>query len=174
MVALFLLATVLALLQWMDTGTKGSVRIGTPVSPLPPAQIVHVHTAYYTTVLPAGFSVKRQTGGTGLPQQFEANTPSQTDEQFAATIDAMPSDGFEGIASYAFRQKSPNLYEESAPTCLPAGAIAYRTISGPAELTLFWPHGKVYAAVSFSTDGVASFDQLQAVCSQTISEWVWQ
>jgi hypothetical protein len=127
-------------------------------------------------VLPAGFTVKRQVENPASnPQlQLAANTPSITDQQFAATVGTLPMGGLKEIGDYNLRATLTATYAPFTPASLPSGAVAFRTVSGPASFTVFWPHGTHYIELALSTDGGAAQIQLDTTYAQIMANWKWQ
>jgi hypothetical protein len=175
---LLLVASVIALLHWMGGPNTGTVQVGTPKENVSQheTQSVSVKTSYFTTVLPAGFVIKRQveTPASSALLQLVANTPSATDQQFAATVDTTPGGGIQEVGDYHLRASQTTIYTRFKLANLPTGAVAFKNSSGPAAFTVFWPHGSRYAELSLSTDGLASLDQLEATFSQVVTSWQWQ
>jgi hypothetical protein len=169
---------VATLLHWMNGSATGAVHVGNPQAvqaSSAPAPIT-VNTGYFTTELPGGFTIKQQseTPRAQFLLRLEANTSATQDEQFAATVGTMPSDGLHGIGDYNLRLSKPESYTVATVAGLPAGAAAFRTTSGPAELTVFWPHGSAYAELAFSTSGGASEGQLEALYGGVLAHWIWR
>jgi hypothetical protein len=178
-VALLAIVTIALLLQhWMNTNNTGTVHVGTPTpnSPVAPTQPLAIQTSYFTTTLPAGFSLKRQSETpSGDPQlQLLAATPSTVDEQFSAGYSQIPSGGLTSVGDYNLRASQTSTYTPYTPKDLPAGAKAFRTVSGPPSFVVFWPHTNHYAELAVSTDNSATLDQLQTVFSQVINSWQWK
>jgi hypothetical protein len=166
--------------HWMSTSSKGTVHVGsaTTKAAAPAATTpLAISTLYFTTNLPGGFVAKTQTvtpSGNPILLQYMAATPSASDQQFAATIGILPSDGLDGISSYHLRASKPDTYTRATLSDLPSGAVAYTTITGASEYTVFWPHGSNYAQLAISTTGTATPTQLQSVLSQVIKNWTWK
>jgi hypothetical protein len=166
--------------KWMGSSSDGTVHTGTPTggtSAAKQAQTpVDVKTSYFTTLLPAGFVIKRQAetpnAGSAL-LQMAANTAGETDQQFATTVGTMPSEGLSGIGDYNLRKTQTDTYTSIALPNMPTGTVAFRTVSGPAAFTLFWPYGGRYAELSFSSDGGATLEALQSTYVQVLSQWAW-
>ncbi len=152
----------IVLAHWMNGSNTGNVHVGSPADQnTPPAQPIPVKTTYFTTELPAGFSVKRQTETPSAAQillQLEANTHATQDEQFAATVGNVPTDGFSGIGDYNLRAKD----------------TAFRNVSGAPSFVVFWPHGSHYVEIALSTDGGANLAQLQTIFTGVMAQWQWQ
>jgi hypothetical protein len=168
--------------HWMDSSSNGSVNVGNSVTtqettmPKTPEE-VPITTSFFTASLPGSFVIKRQVepanGGPTL-LQFSANTDSRIDRQFAITIGTLPSDGLAGIADYHLRASDTVAYSPYDLPHSPAGAVAFRTTSGPAGITVFWPHGSQYAELAFSTDGTTHLDTLEALYSDVLNSWNWK
>lgn len=183
LVAVALAAVVTATLtHWMNGSSDGTVRMGTPVAQKQatntlPTEPVSVTSSYYTTTLPGGFTVRRQAevanSGPTLAQ-FSANTNSEADQQIGITIGRLPSDGLAGVADYHLRTSDAATYAAFTPAGLPAGALAFRTVQGPAAITIFWPHDTLYAELSFSTEGQAASSALLATYNRVIGSWTWK
>jgi hypothetical protein len=175
---LVIIIGVVVLAHWMSGSSTGDVHIGTPVpnAPAAPTQTLAIKNSYFATDLPAGFSLKRQTETpTSDPLlQLMAATPSTIDEQFTASYSQTPPGGITSAGDYNLRASQTGTYARFTPKDLPAGATAFQTVSGPASLVVFWPHGSHYVELSVSTDGTASPDKLQAVFSHVMSSWQWQ
>jgi hypothetical protein len=134
-------------------------------------------TPYFTASLPSNFAVKRQNSlANGGPVLFQlsANTDGRTDKQFGATIGVTPAEGLSGLSDYKLRSSDTATYATYTPVGLPPGATAFHTISGPAEVTIFWPHGGHYAELSFSTNGTASQSALEDTFRSVIASWDWK
>ena len=164
----------------MSSSSDGHVHIGTPTGGTKAAEQTlrptTLKTSYFTALLPAGFVIKRQVetpnAGSALLQMV-ANTAGKTDQQFAATVGIMPSEGMSGIGNYNLRESQTATYASITLPNMPTGAVAFRTVSGPAAFTVFWPHQGRYAELAFSSDGGATLEQLQSTCAQVLSQWTW-
>jgi len=167
--------------HWMVSSAEGSIHVGTPnaqktATPEVVAPI-SITTSYFTTMLPTGFTVRRQIetpSAVPFQLQLAANTGSKTDQQFSATIGTMPVGGLTSLGDYNVRVTDTSTYAAATLPGLPAGAIAFRTVSGPAGLAIFWPHGSHYAELGFSTEGGATPAALQATYAQVLSAWNWK
>lgn len=182
LLALAVLATVsvVAVRSWTNGSADGTVRLGAPVAQKQPAVQpslpMTVNSRYFTTTLPAAFTVKRQTEldpSNPIQLQLVASTDSKIDQQVGITIGTVPSDGLPGLSSYHLRTTDTATYGTCNPANLPSGAVAFCTISGPAALTIFWPHGVQYAELSLSTEGAATMNALTTVYAQAITDWQW-
>jgi hypothetical protein len=177
-VLLMIAISIAVLAHWMSGSSTGTVHIGTPTpnAPTTPTRSLAITNSYFTTSLPAGFSLKRQneTPASDPLLQLMAATPSTMDEQFTASYNQIPPGGITSAGDYNLRASQAGTYARFTPKDLPAGATAFQTVSGPASLVVFWPHGSHYVELSVSTDGTAGSDKLQAVFSQVMSSWQWQ
>ncbi|MEJ0073277.1 MAG: hypothetical protein WDN27_04335 [Candidatus Saccharibacteria bacterium] len=171
-----LAALIVLLLHWMSGSSTGTVEVGKPSSSSQIAEPLKLTNAYFTATLPAGFTLKRQTDGSGTPTllQVYATASGTQNQQFAATIGNLPSNGLSGVADYNLRVTQPDNYAPYQLPSLPAGAVAYRAAADPLAFTVFWPHGGRYAELGFGTDGAATEEQLQATYAQVLAGWVWQ
>lgn len=176
-IALLLIGVLVPVLHWLGGSNNGTVHVGTSAQQVAPTETATiVKTPYFSTQLLPGFTIKRQTatpaGQMTLLQLF-ATTSSTTDKEFAATVGVLPADGLSGIGDYNLRATQIATYQRYTPANLPLGAVAFRTVSGPAAFTVFWPHGTWYVELAYSTDGGASLSQLESVFNQTIASWQW-
>jgi hypothetical protein len=136
-----------------------------------------VTTPYFTTMLPEGFSIKRRVETPDAAQtllQLVANSVSSQDQQFAVSYTLLPDGGVSQSGDYNLRATQTQTYTRYTPPNLPTGAVAFRTATGAAAFTVFWPHGSHYAEIAVSTGGNATLEQLQTLFSQVISNWQWQ
>jgi hypothetical protein len=174
-----LVGTILAIGHWGNGSSDGTVHIGKPVAqdPSVPTTPLDIKTQYFTTTLPAGFTLKRQTEtpeGSSTHLQLVANTKGVNDQQFAATSGVMPPGGLNDIGDYNLRVADTTTYSRTSPTALPSGAVAFRNVSGLPTLVVFWPHGTSYIELAFSTDGGASYQLLETTYAQVMNDWAWQ
>jgi hypothetical protein len=175
-----LVPTAIVLGRWMTGSSEGTVRTGIPTSQTAPPvaqEPVTIDTSFFSTTLPAGFTVKRKVdnpSATPLQLELAANTGSRTDQQFSATIGTMPPDGLSGIGDYNLRSTDTTTYAKIALPNLPSGAVAFHSISGPAALTIFWPRTTHYAEISFTTESGTSQDSLQTTYSSVMAAWSWK
>ncbi|HSX05822.1 MAG TPA: hypothetical protein VLF69_05105 [Candidatus Saccharimonadales bacterium] len=174
------LAVGLSTQRWMNGSSTGSVHMGTPLAdqsaPATPTQPRSVQTQYFTTTLPAGFSIKRQAETPAADQflaQLVASSTSTQDQQCAVTIGRLPAGGLQALGDYHLRATDAAAYQAYAPAYLPSGASAFRTASGPLSITVFWPHGSVYSELAVSTDTQASLQQLDSTVATAIAAWKW-
>lgn len=182
MVTAIIISAGIVLRHWVNSSSTGSVRMGTPstvaqTDTAMPTDPINVTSPYFATTLPSGFSIKRhQQVTTDGPILFQlaANTNSTTDQQFAATIGTTPSDGLAGIASYHLRTTDTATYGSYTASDLPSGAVAFRTRSGPAAITIFWPQSNRYAELTFSSDGGASIEPLESLYTHVLGNWTWK
>ena len=162
--------------QWTRATSDGQVHVGTPKAPAAPAAAVTqptpLSTPYFTTMLPSGFAVKRQTVTPDRPTllQLVANSKHQ---QFAVTIRELPREGLSGLGDYSLRTTQSAQYEPYRPAGLPVDATAFRAVSGPPEFTVFWPHQAVVAEISMSSDGGATLAELFNSFVQAAHSWGW-
>jgi hypothetical protein len=181
-IVVFIVTIVLVLKHWMSGSATGTVHTGTPTATSQPSlpqapQTTTVDTPYFSSVLPAGFVIKRNQTSTATPLtelEFSANTDARTGQQVGITIGELPSGGLSNLGDYLARSKDTTTYAPATLPGLPSGAFAFRTVSSPAALAVFWLQGSRYAEVSISTDGSATLDQLQATYQQLISTWQWK
>jgi len=175
-----LVGAVAVLLHWMNTDNNGTVHVGKPnaenTTAVTPVLPTDVKTPYFTTLLPGGFTIKRQVetpNATPTLLQMVANGGTNK-QQFAVTVGALPTDGLSGTGDYNLRVTDKTAYAPFSPPNLPAGAVAYRSTSGAAAFTVFWTHGTHYNELAFSSDGEATYDQLLATYSQVMASWNWR
>lgn len=178
-VAVLLATGLIAAEHWMSSSATGTVEMGNTTSETvqPTPKPVPVQTSYFSTTLPAGFTVKRQNvtpNGTTTLLQLMATTPGTTDQQIAVTIGTLPPAGMANLGDYNLRKTQTSTYAPFTPTNLPNDAVAFHAVSGPAALTVFWPHDSRYAEIALSSDGGATLDQLQNTFTQTLKDWQWQ
>jgi len=180
-ILIVLVPTVTLLNHWMSTSASGDISVGTPgaeqTAAPEPSRPVAVTTSRFTTELPAGFTIKRTTETPDAPitlLELLANTNSQTDQQLALSIGILPHEGIRGNGDYNLRASNTVAYTPFRPDAMPAGAQAFRTLSGPASFVVFWPHGTQYAEIALSSDGGSSLTQLQATFSQMMAAWTWK
>jgi hypothetical protein len=177
--ALFTPAFVL-LHTWMSESAKGTVRTGAPIMHQQSPQTytpLKLDTPYFTASLPGNFTLKRQnTLGQAGPILFQlsANTDSTTDQQFGATIGAMPAEGLPGISDYKLRITDTARYTKYTFTGQPENMVAFHTIGTPAALTVFWVHGERYGELSVSSDGAASQTALENTLRSVVKSWNWK
>lgn len=179
--AVILAASVITvLLYMMSRQSTGTVHIGQPQSAqgesTTSGQSVPVSTTYFTTNMPAGFSVKSQTDTPSAPflLQLEATSASIRDERIAITVGIMPTNGLSGVGDYNLRATESAVYQKAAPSNLPSGAVAFQTVGDPAGLAVFWPHGAQYAELAFSTSGGATYAQLESAYTNVLAQWNWK
>jgi hypothetical protein len=180
-IVLVTVVAVLLLRHWTQGSATGTVTVGSPAAPHQDAlqtapKTVHVDTIYFSTVLPAGFTIKRQVETPGQPTllQLSASTNSQTDETFSATYGAMPSGGLTDLSDYTLRAQDAATYARTDLPDLPSGAVAFRTVSGPAGLTVLMPHGNDYIALAFTAESTGTEAKLQSLYEQALSGWDWK
>lgn len=177
MLALYVVAGVLQLEQWMTSENTALLHPETPAVTVPAIapQLLTIKNDYFTTTLPADFSMKRQDEAlTSDPLlQLLATTPSTTDEQFTASYSLLPAGGIASTGDYNLRASQTNTYTPVTLKDLPVGSSAFQTLRGPISIVVFWPHGNHYIEMAVSTDGAASFDQLQMIFSQVMHSWQW-
>jgi len=163
--------------KWEGGSATGRVHTGTPTTTTTPvAPPLAVTNHYFSTVLPAGFSLKRQIENSSSSDSLVslvATTGSDLSEQFAATVGTIPPSGIQGVGDYNLRATQTSTYQPYTPVDLPPGAVAFRTSSGAPAFTVFWPHTNVYIELSFSSDGGASLEQLVLVYEQVLHSWKW-
>ena len=162
---------------WASGSSEGTVHVGTPATTLvTPQNPLVLSTPYFSTTLPAGFVINRQSQKPSPVVDFTlvATTSATIDEQFAVTVGTIPSDDIQGNADYNLRITKPDVYVRITFDGLPAGATAFRTRTEPSELTIFWPHNSNYAELACSTSGGATYNQLTAVCVHVLQAWKWR
>jgi predicted phage tail protein len=171
-----IVSAVTILLHTMGSNSVGAIRVGSQNTPAVHSKPVSVNTSYFTAILPATFSIKRQANAPPAPflLQLEANTPATVDEQLAITVGKLPADGLRGIGDYNLRIKQSNVYSQTTFSNLPSHAIAFQNANPPAALTVFWPHGTRYAELTVSTSGGATYSQLKTIYGQIITQWKWK
>lgn len=175
-----LLVAMLALQQWSNGSADGTVRIGKPVADdtsVAATTPVALQTRYFDTLLPAGFTVKRQTDtpeGAGTHLQLVANTKGVSDQQFAATVGTLPGNGLADVGDYNLRVKDTATYTRFTPSGLPSGAVAFRGAGSATSFVVFWPHGTQYVELAFSSDGGVPYPQLEATYVQVVDSWQWK
>lgn len=174
-IALLVVAIVI-IVHLLSGSSEGTVHVGAPSSNVSATQPTTLTTPLFSTTLPVGFTVKRQSYDPAAdPQlQLEANTPSATDEQVAISAGPLPAGGIKGLGDYNLRATRTDIYGPFTPAALPSSALAFRTLSSPTEFTVFWPHDTRYYEISLSTGGVASVNQLDDVFTQLMAKWHWQ
>jgi hypothetical protein len=164
--------------HWLSGSSTGTASVGHPTGTIAQHQEpVMVTTSLFSTLLPAGFHIKRQleTPNGNLHQlELVAYGGTNLGLQFAATVGVVPSDGLQGIGDYNLRTTQRASYSLVTPVSLPAGAHAFQSTTGPASLTVFWPHGNRYVELAFTTDSGASYSQLEAVYAEVLANWSWQ
>jgi len=166
-------------MRWMNGDSTGTVKVGVPTaaSDVPVVQApVDVHTAYFSTQLPGSFVIKRNVDTPDGPQfflQLVANSSGEVNQQFAATVGPMPAAGMSDIGDYHMRTLRTDTYASFSPANLPAGAVAFRSVSGTSEATLFWPHGGRYLELSFTGGNGVTEAQLLETYQLVMSAWQW-
>lgn len=175
-IATLLIVPIAIVVHLLSGSSEGTVQVGTPPAPDAAAQPVPLKTPLFAATLPAGFSVKRQSYNQAADPQLEleANTPSATDEQVAIGAGPLPSGGLKALGDYNLRAAQTTTYGPFSPASLPSSAVAYRTLTGPTEFTVFWVHSGRYYEISISTGGSTGLDQLDTVFTQLMANWHWQ
>lgn len=168
-------AVYILLSRWMNTASNGTVHVGDTTSQAATeTQPVTLSSEYFTTQLPAGFSEKRRTespdSNATLLQLF-ATGGLNNQQDVAITVGTLQSGGLSEVGDYNLRTAKPEMYEKFDPASLPAGAVAYRTISGAPGFVVFWPSGNRYTEISFNGEGGATLQQLQTTYLQVIGSW---
>jgi|GEM_PF-1173591 len=167
--------------RWMNSNSTGDVHTGSPAastqavaatSAAPPASLT---TPYFSTTLPQGYVVKRQTKATSnassILLQVVATSPATQDQQLAITVGNLPSGGLSDLGDYNLRATQTGSYRAFAPTGMPAGAKAFQTASGAPGFTVFSMQGSHYTEVTLSTAGGATLAQLQSAYAQVMGDW---
>lgn len=176
-VVVLLIVIVFVLTHWMNSDSAGTVHVGTaPPQSSVTSEPVSLMSPYFTTLLPTGFSIKRHATSTNPDSLYTAfaTTSSEQDKQVAITVATIPSSGLQGVGDYNLRTSQASTYQPYALPALPSEAHAFRTLSGPAAFTVFWPHGSIYIELAFSTSGGASLAQLQQAYQQVLTTWNWK
>jgi hypothetical protein len=174
------LPAAVLLQRWMNSQTNGSVQNGPGVSSSQLAstpQPQSLQTPYFITSLPASFAIKQRhetPDSNGVQLSLLAVTSSQIDQQFAISVGPMPHGGIGNLGDYNLRTTQTSTYAVYALPDLPAGAAAFRTITGPAAFTVFWPHGNQYIELALSSDAGASYQPLESTLQQIITNWQWR
>jgi hypothetical protein len=164
------------LLRWMQNASVGTVHTGvTANNTLADAQPITIKTGYFTTTLPAGFTVRRhtETPGANILVQLVATTPSTTDQQFAVTLGTVPAGGLREVGDYNLRSTNTEAYAPFSFASLPEGATGFRNTAGPAAFVVFWPYQSRYVEIALTSEGVATLQQLETTFSGAISAWHW-
>ena len=164
--------------HWMSSDSTGTVHVSNPSATraVPTPQPVSLSSTYFSTTLPAGFTIKRQVESSNSDRLYSALalTPSAQDLQVAVTAAQLPSDGLAGVGDYHLRTSQADTYAPYTLPRAPNGSSVFRTRSGASAFTLFWPHGSIYVELAFSTSGGASLDQLVSAYEQVLSTWQWK
>lgn len=172
----------IALSHWVNGAAMGTAHTGsaaaTTTSPL--ASVTEavpntLTTPYFSTTLPSGFAVKRQTKASDAtaPIQFEAvamSAPTK-DQQLAVTVGNLTSGGLQDIGDYNLRTLQTTSYRSFTTAGMPANARGFQTISGAPGFTVFSTQGSHYIEITMSTDGGATLPQLQAAYAQIMNSW---
>ncbi len=175
--ALLVGVAIYILLRLMDTTSNGTVHVGAPPSDQQTAQPLNIDTPYFSTLFPAGFSLKRQTATPAAAQthlQLLAATSGADGQSAAFTVGEMPSGGMTEVGDYHLRAAQTSSYQPYFPANLPAGAKAFRTASAPAAFTVFWSHAGQYYLLAFTSDASDTYGQLLQTYLQVIAAWQWK
>ena len=163
--------------QWTRATSDGQVHIGTPKTPAAPVAVVTqpmpLSTPYFTTMLPGDFAVKRQVTAPSDAVLLQLVATSKH-QQFAVTIRPLLAEGLAGLGDYNLRTTQTTTYEPYRPAGLPIEATAFRSVNGPPEFTVFWPHGAVVAEISMSSDGASTLAELFTSFVRISHSWGWQ
>jgi len=177
-IVLLILGGMLILQHWTTSESDGTVHVGDPstpasqVTPMP----VPVKTSYFTTVLPAGFSIKRNEEHPSNPQILAnvlAYGGTNNAISVGITIGSLPSGGLSEVGDYNLRVHQTNTYTRTSSAGMPAGATAFRVSSGQPGLTIFEQHGTHYAEIAVGTDSGAPYEQIETIYRQLQSAWQW-
>jgi hypothetical protein len=181
--AVVIAPAVLALSHWINDPVTGTAHTGSTVSTAASSPLASLNeaapntltTPYFSTTLPSGFAVKRQTKASdaGAPIQFEAVALSARtkDEQFAVTVGNLTSGGLQDIGDYHLRSMQASSYHSFTTTGMPSGARGFQTVNGAPGFTVFSTQGSHYIEVTMSTDGGATLSQLQEAYAQIMNSW---
>ena len=169
--------TVLVLRQWANRPADGTLHTGTPTAHSPTEETatepLSIQTDYFTTRLPAGFTIKRQETTPDKPTRLQF-VAANKHQQFAITIAALPAEGLPGVGSYNLRVTDTATYEPYRPAGIPTAATAFRALSGPPAFAAFWPNGNLYAEIALTSDGAATLSDLFNSFVQASHAWEWQ
>ena len=102
-----------------------------------------------------------------------ASANAVMDEQLSIRIGTLPAGGIQENGDYVLRLTEPATYQRTVIASLPNGATAFRKLSSPAELTVFWPYHTSYAELSCSSSGGATYGEIEALCNNILQAWTW-
>ncbi len=109
---------------------------------------------YFSGQLPARFTSRSATAGTGQPLLWQQLLAAPSDanlyaDQFAISVGVLPMGGLGDVSSVQLRQRSDE-YTELHFSWLPADGIAFERTDQGYELGVFLRHGTRYAALVLS------------------------
>jgi len=169
-------ATIIVLRLWASGPSNGTVHEGKPITTAEdttPKVPLTVDTAYFTTTLPPGFTIRREADTPGEPILHELVAASQH-QQFAITVGTLPSGGLKELGDYNLRITKTTDYEPYRPAGMPVEATAFRDTNGLPAFTAFWPHAGQYTEISLSSDGAATAAELFGTFEQSTHNWQWK
>jgi len=171
-----IVATIIILRLWAGGPSNGTVHEGKPITTAKdetPKVPLAVDTAYFTTTLPPGFTVRRETDTPNDPILL-ALVMSNGHQQFAVTVGTLPAGGLEALGDYNLRVTKTTDYEPYRPAGLPIESTAFRNLTGDIGFTDFWPHGSNYAEIALTSDGAATMPELFGTFEQSSHNWQWK
>ena len=174
--AVLVIATAALLVQhWAGTSSDGTVHTGQPAATTTPApkEPLNIDTAYFTTHLPPGFTLKREEATPSSPILLQLVATNEH-EQFAITVGSIPSEGLVGVGDFNLRVTKTTDYEPYRPAGMPVEATAFRATTGLPSFVAFWPHGSQYTEIALSSDGADNTPQLFDTFEIATHAWQWK
>lgn len=132
-----------------------------------------LNTKFFSTKISDAYIQREHTDrlGAGILDRYLFVSPVEAgSDQVAITIAASPPDGLKGVSDVVFRQRNPDVYEPIDSGLV--NALAFVSEQSGYEVSVFIPHGTVYAAVALSGKPdrrAAIYDQLMTL----IAGWRW-
>jgi hypothetical protein len=174
---LVLITAVILINVWARKPSNSTIIVPSTTTPLQKAkQPVVIETAYFTVTLPSGFEIKSQVENATSQDlmQIVATEPRSNGKQIAISVGQLPKEGIAGVASYNLRVKNTDMYtqtefggmQSAVPTFYSATPSVY-------EITGFWPHASLYAAISASGSPSEKTD-INNDYIATLDTWKWR
>lgn len=175
-IVIALIITVVAvnyIVQWANSPSNQPVTITTTTTQPAVIQNQTLSTDFFTTAIPSDFKVqvnKNQKDPTMV--QVSAFQAHGVGTQIGITTAPLTSEGLTGVASYLYRIRNHQLYEQIPNTVFPNGSTTFRALTGDGEVTAFLVNSGRYASVAVSGGGTNNpeIDSLITVIAKT---WKW-
>ena len=170
------IAIVAALLAWLlarPVSTKIIIPKNSNNKPTSSPEI-QINNSYYSTIVPAGFELYngQQNNATNILDRRAYFDSADSSRQLAITIGNLGENAISSVADFNFRIKSPHLYTEYTFINLPLEAQAFISATSNFEISVFWPHNQLYAAIVVSGSG-GNTATPESVLTSVIDQWQW-